>query len=365
MIDTLVIGAGQAGLATSYFLQRAGLSFTVLEAGHAPTGSWPHYYESLTLFSPARYSSLPGYPFPGPPDRYPRRDEVSAYLQSYAQHFHFPMLFHQEVSRVEREGAGFLVTVSTGEQYQTRAVIAATGPFRQPVLPHFPGQESFTGQMLHSAEYCRPEPFAGQRVLVVGAGNSAVQIAAELAQVGQVTLTSRTPVRFLPQRPLGRDVHFWLRSFGIDRLALPSFWQQLKSNPVLDTGRYQAALAAGKPDWRPLFTRLTPEGVVWGDGREEAIDALVLATGYRFQPDYLAGLGAWDEHGQVLQQSGRSLTVPGLFYVGLSFQRTYASATVRGVGSDAALVVRHLQRWLQSFPTPRIPQQPSLTDVAR
>jgi putative flavoprotein involved in K+ transport len=125
-------------------------------------------------------------------------------------------------------------------------------------------------------------------------------------------------------------------------------WQRVKSNPVLDAGRYQPAIAAGQPDWRPLFERLTPEGVRWTDGREEPVDSIILATGYRFQPDYLAGLGAWDVQGHILQRSGRSLTVPGLFYVGLSFQRTYASATLRGVGPDAALVVRQLRRALQA-----------------
>jgi putative flavoprotein involved in K+ transport len=355
MFDTLVIGAGQAGLAASYFLQRMGIPFTVLEASHTPTGSWPQYYDSLQLFSPARYSSLPGFPFSGDPDRYPLRDEVSAYLQSYAEHFQFPIRFNQKVARVEQGEAGFQVTTATGEQYQARAIIAATGPFHQPALPQFPGQERFKGQILHSADYRRPDPFVGQRVLVVGAGNSAVQIAVELAQVAQVTLTSRTPVRFLPQRPLGRDVHFWFRLLGVDRLVAPSLWQRMKSNPVLDAGRYQAAIDSGLPDWRPLFERLTPEGVAWRDGREEPIDCLILATGYRFQPGYLAGLGAWDEQRQVLQQSGRSLTVPGLFYVGLSFQRTFASATLRGVGEDSARVVRQITQWLQE------PAKPSAT----
>jgi putative flavoprotein involved in K+ transport len=350
MFETLVIGAGQAGLAASYYLKQAGMHFTVLEAGDAPTGSWPQYYESLQLFSPARYSSLPGFPFPGSPDRYPHRDEVVAYLQSYADHFQFPIHFSQEVTHIKPVEAGFQVLTRVGESYQARTIIAATGPFRQPALPVFPGQDKFLGQILHSAAYLRPERFAGQRVLVVGAGNSAVQIGVEVAQVAQVTLTSRQPIHFLPQRPFGRDVHFWMWLLGVDRLPLSGMWQRLKSNPVLDTGRYQSAIAVGKPDWRPLFERLTPEGVMWRDSRKESVDSIILATGYRFQPDYLAGLDAWDDHGQILQQAGRSLTVPGLFYVGLSFQRTYASATLRGVGPDAALVVRQLRRVLQASP---------------
>jgi putative flavoprotein involved in K+ transport len=162
-----------------------------------------------------------------------------------------------------------------------------------------------------------------------------------------VTLTSRRPVHFLPQRPLGQDVHFWMWLLGVDRLALPSLWQRLKSNPVLDTGRYQAALETSQPDWRPLFERLTPEGVIWADGKAEAVQTIILATGYRFQPGYLATLQELNGQSQVQQYKGRSLTVPGLFSVGVPYQRTYASATLRGAGPDAALVVRQIQRWLK------------------
>src|SRR2546423_11256410 len=180
MLETLVIGAGQAGLAASYSLKRAGLHFAVLEAGTAPTGSWQQYYESLQLFSPARYSSLPGYPFPGPPSRYPHRDEVCAYLRSYAAHFQFPIRFHQEVTHIKQREADFQVLTAAGEQYQARTIIAATGPFRQPALPQFAGQETFQGKILHAADYRSPTHFAGQRVLVVVAGNSAVQLGVEL-----------------------------------------------------------------------------------------------------------------------------------------------------------------------------------------
>jgi len=348
MDDTLVIGAGQAGLAAGYVLKQAGLTFTLLDATATPTGSWPHYYESLRLFSPARFSSLPGYPFPGDPYRYPCRDEVSAYLQAYAEHFSLPILFHQEVDQVKQVGSHFQVMAATGTSYQARTVIAATGPFRQPHLPVFPGQEHFQGQILHAAAYRFPDPFRGQRVLVVGAGNSAVQIAVELAKVAQVTLTSRRSVRFLPQRPWGRDVHFWMGLLGVDRLAWPSLWQRMTSNPVLDAGPYQAAIAASRPDWRPLFERLTPQGVMWTNGQAEAVDTIILATGYQFQPAYLSDLPVCDEQGRVQHRRGSSVSVPGLFFLGLSYQRTYASATLRGAGPDAAVVVRQIQRHLHT-----------------
>jgi putative flavoprotein involved in K+ transport len=348
MLDTLVIGAGQAGLAAGYTLQRAGLTFALLEAGSSPAGSWPHYYESLTLFSPARFSSLPGLPFPGDPERYPRRDEVIAYLQSYAQHFHLPVQVQSRVERVQRRGHHFRVETAAGTSWDALSIIAATGPFQHPSLPQLPGQQRFRGQILHSSAYRRPEPFQGQRVLVVGAGESALQIAVELAQVARVTIASRTPLRFRPQRVLGRDIHYWAWLTGLDRFPLSTYWERHAPKAVIDTGRYHPAFQAGELDRRPLFRHFTAAGVEWIGGQEEPIDSVIFATGYRHNLDFLAELGALDADGQAIQKMGVSLTTPGLYFLGLEFQRTFASATLRGVGPDAAAIMKSLRRYLQT-----------------
>lgn len=214
--DALVIGGGQAGLATGYHLQRTGLRFVILEAGNEATGSWTRYYDSLKLFSPARYSSLPGLPFAGDPERYPARDEVVDYLRRYARHFHLPIVTNTRVERVERHDSIFHVLTNHDQTLTARSLIAATGAFSRPHIPQFEGQDAYAGQILHSSAYINPLPFKDQRVLVIGAGNSAVQIAAELARFAQVTLTSREPVRFRRQRILGRDIHFWIRITGYD-----------------------------------------------------------------------------------------------------------------------------------------------------
>jgi putative flavoprotein involved in K+ transport len=353
VVDTLVIGAGQAGLATGYQLQRGGRSFTILEAAAQPGGSWPHYYDSLRLFSPARFSSLPGLPFPGAPERYPARDEVIDYLRQYAEHFHLPIVTHARVVQVARDGEVFTVQTGDGRTFQARSLIATTGAFHRPYLPNVPGQDAFRGAVVHAFAYRDPALFQDQRVIVVGAGNSAVQIATELAQVARVTLASREPVRFVNQRPYGRDIHFWwwLTRFDTRPLdsALGTWLNRLadgKGPRVLDTGIYRAALAAGKPDRRAMFTSFTDSGIIWDDGSAEDVDTVIFATGYRSNLAYLAPLGALDGEGQVLQRHGVSLAVPGLYFVGLSNQRTFASATLRGVGSDAAVVVRHLACYL-------------------
>ena len=347
LYDTLVIGAGQAGLATGYWLKHTGLSFALLEAGNRPTGSWPHYYDSLTLFSPARYSSLPGMPFPGDPDHYPGRDEVTRYLSTYAQRFHLPIMLERRVERVFTEGTQFQVITAGGERYQARSMIAATGSFHQPYLPTFRGQDTFQGQLLHAATYHSPEAFRNQRVVVVGAGNSAVQIAVELARLARVTLSSRNPINFRPQRIGGRDVHFWAWLTGLDRLPLGTWWQRHATTAVLDTGRYQQAFRDSLLDQRALLQAFTADGVVWDDGSHEPVESVIFATGYRPGLDYLQELGAVDEDGYPRQRAGVSHVTPGLYFVGQQFQRTYASATLRGVGADAARVVSHLRRALQ------------------
>jgi hypothetical protein len=181
-LDLVIIGGGQSGLAAAHAARRAGLSFLVLEAGDHAAGSWASYYDSLTLFSPARYSELPGRRFGGDRERYPTRDEIVDYLRAYAADFDGRVLTGQRVSRVE---PGFTVFTDAGLELRAARVIAATGGFGQPYRPPLPGLDGFAGVTLHAAEYRQPVAFAGQRVVVVGGGNSAIQIAAELMAESQ------------------------------------------------------------------------------------------------------------------------------------------------------------------------------------
>src|SRR5688572_18659128 len=151
LFDALVIGAGQAGLAAGYHLKRAGLRFAILEAGPQPGGAWARYYDSLTLFSPARYSGLPGLPFPGDPDRYPVRDEVAAYLREYAEHFELPIITGAKVQQIERADSVFRLRTPNAAEYCSRTLVAASGSFYAPNVPRLPDQNRFRGTILHSA----------------------------------------------------------------------------------------------------------------------------------------------------------------------------------------------------------------------
>jgi putative flavoprotein involved in K+ transport len=341
--DVVVIGGGQAGLATAYVSVARGWAPVVLDASSGPGGSWPRYYDSLTLFSPARFCSLPGLPFPGEPDRYPVRDEVTRYLDTYARRLDADLRWDQRVDRVIREDGGFTVSTTDGAVVRGRMVVAASGGFGRPYRPALPGLDSFTGTVLHSAEYRNPARFAGARVVVVGGGNSAVQIAVELAQVATASVATRVRLRWQPQRILGRDFHWWLVHTRLDRWGLGPRLAK-GSVPVIDDGRYRAAIRAGRPDHRPLFARLDGAAVVWADGSRERVDVLILATGFRPEVGYLAGTGALDERGMPVHDGGVSSTVAGLGFVGLERQRSVGSATLRGVGRDAAHVLTALAR---------------------
>lgn len=341
--DCIVIGGGQAGLAASYHLQQEQLQFLLLEASIKPTGSWSHYYDSLTLFSPARYSSLPGFPFPGDPHRYPTRDEVVAYLLEYASRFRFPISTNTIVMDVRKEKGVFFISTASGETFQTKNVIAATGGFSRPFIPQLPGIEDFQGTTLHSKDYKNPLPFQKQRIVVVGAGNSAVQIAVELAAYADVTIATRSPILFKPQILLGKDIHFWVTVLGIDQSSFGKWLLESKPEGVLDTGKYQNAIKNQKPTQRAMFTHFTEEGVVWSDGTHEKVDTVIFATGYRPNVNYLSSLHALNEDGSLMHQNGVSTAVSGLYYVGLSWQRSLASATLRGVGRDARYVIKHLK----------------------
>jgi putative flavoprotein involved in K+ transport len=335
MHDVIVIGGGQSGLAAARALRGHGLQPVVLEAGPEPVGSWPHYYDSLTVFSPVEYSSMPGLPFPGDPDHYPHRDEVVDYLRSYAAGLDVDIRTNTRVTAVESDGeGGFVVQAADGDDLPGGAVVAASGSFATPRIPAVPGRDEFAGRVLHVADYRNPKPFADERVVVVGAGDSAVQVAYELAGVARVTLATRHPVVFLPQRREGRDLHYWLAVSGFDDLPPEWLAQLVPTTVVVDCGDYRHALESGRLDRRRMFTHLDRDGVVWANGTAEAVDTVLFATGYRPSLDYLQPLGALQDR-LPLHSGGMSTTHRGLAYVGLEFQRSFASNTLRGAHRDA------------------------------
>ncbi|MFK0245997.1 flavin-containing monooxygenase [Amycolatopsis azurea] len=305
--DAIIIGGGQAGLAAAHALRAKGLTPVILEAGPEPVGSWPRYYDSLTLFSPARYSSLPGLPFPGDPDHYPHRDDVVGYLRRYAGCLDTEIRTGHRVDTVTHTDGAFTVHAAGESALTAPILIAASGGFSRPYRPVLPGLDAFTGRVLHSSDYRRPDPFAGQRVLVVGAGNSAVQIASELAGNARVTLATRAPVKFAPQRPLGKDVHFWSAAVGFDHLPIAD----LDSLPIehrTDLGHTLIRFVETVNLGTSTGTRVHSHTVVPSRGEFSPLMFLVAlkrsdearyALMFRLQVlhhDYSTAIGDWEHH---------------------------------------------------------------------
>jgi putative flavoprotein involved in K+ transport len=346
----VVIGAGQSGLAAASVLHGLDVPTLVLEAGDRPRGSWPGYYDSLRLFSPAEFSSMPGMPFPGEPDLYPGRDEVAEYLERYAATLSVEIQTNARVVSVREAGRGFVVVTAGGMGLEASGIVAASGSFSNPYRPVFPGQSSFTGRVSHVAEYRNPSPYKGMRVVVVGAGDSAAQVANELARVADVTIAARHPLRFIPQRIAGHDVHYWLGQTGFDSLPAPWLGKISGGSLITDSVGLRQSLADGLLDVRPMFAALDRDEVVWSEHDREPVDAIILATGYRPSLDYLRELGALDAFGAPLHVGGVSTTHLGLVYVGLEYQRSFASNTLRGVRADAASVAAPLVAWIRDAP---------------
>ncbi|HHG83171.1 MAG TPA: NAD(P)/FAD-dependent oxidoreductase, partial [Bacteroidetes bacterium] len=194
LYDCIVIGAGQSGLAAGYHLQKAGQTFALLEAQAELTGSFGRYYDSLTLFSPVKHSQLPGFALKGLPGHYPTRLEFIQYLQDYRAHFNLPVKLSTAVQQVHKTPEGFSI-ITPSATFLSRTVINATGPFIEPNFPQYPGQEDFLGELMHSVDFRNGDNMEGKRILVVGAGNSAIQIAYELSAKAKVSIASRRKIK--------------------------------------------------------------------------------------------------------------------------------------------------------------------------
>ncbi|MGW2183811.1 ArsO family NAD(P)H-dependent flavin-containing monooxygenase [Streptomyces sp. NPDC001732] len=344
--DVVVVGGGQTGLAVGYHLRRRGLDFVILDADPAPGGSWQHMWDSLHLFSPAQHSSLPGRLMPARTgETYPGAGHVVDYLTDYEKRYGLPVQHGTRVNAVRRDAGRLLVEADCGT-WRARAVISATGTWSRPFLPTVPGRGVFTGRQLHTVNYRSPADFAGRRVIVVGGGNSGAQIAADLALDGraEVTWATRRPARFLPDDIDGRalfDVatarRHALDAGRCDTGGVASLGDIVAVPPV------RAARDAGLLTAKPMFHRLTADGVRWDDGRSSGVDAVIWCTGFRPALAHLAPLGLRGPRGRIPTDGTRALGEPRLHLLGYGDWTGPASATLIGVGRPARDVAQQIR----------------------
>jgi putative flavoprotein involved in K+ transport len=349
-VETVIIGAGQAGLATGYHLARRGRDFLILDSGERVGDNWRGHWDSLRLFSPARVAALPGMRFPAPPMSYPGKDAMADFLETYASTFDLPVRAGVRVTRVSRADGGYVVTAN-GSVFTCDNLVVATGTFgRTPNVPHFAGELDPGIVQMHSSAYKNPAQLQPGAVLVVGASHSGGDIAFETGMAGHPTVLSGRihgqvpfdiegsaahvifPVMFFLathlltiKTPIGRKLRPEIRAHGGPLL-------RVKRADLARVGvELVPARTVGVSDGRPILA----------DGRVLDVANVVWCTGFRQDFSWL-DLPVTDEDGWPLETRGVVPSSPGLYFVGLAFQYAFASMLIGGAGRDSEYVVEHL-----------------------
>jgi putative flavoprotein involved in K+ transport len=377
--SVVIVGGGAAGLSSAAALAERGIEAVVLEQDVELGGTWTRRYERLHLHTVRRFSGLAHLPIPRRYPTYLSRDEVVEYLQAYAKHFNLRVVTGTTVERIRQQAGSrrqWAIEVreagmaSRQSAWCGRVVIVATGQYREPVTPAWPGRDLYTGRLVHSAAYVNARPYAGLRVLVVGAGNSGAEIATDLSGNGAavVALSVRTPPVVVPRDPFGMPVQRTsillsampaavsnrlgsvtarmtigdLTKYGMPKGKFTPY--TTRRVPLIDVG-FVEALKRGRVTIRPAVSRLTPAGVVFADGASEAFDAIVAATGFRTGLESLLDAeDLLDGAGEPVGRAGDPTARPGLYFIGFVH-------TLRGHLFEANRTSRRLARNVERYLT--------------
>ncbi|MDF9797817.1 putative flavoprotein involved in K+ transport [Catalinimonas alkaloidigena] len=344
--DVIIIGGGQSALAVGYYLRRTDFRYLILDKEEKSGGSWQHYWQSLRLFSPATYSSLPGTIMPGGADYYPSREDTLDYLRMYEEKYQLAVQRPTYVERVEKVKGLYQLKTNQGE-FRTKVVVSATGSFTKPFIPQVQGMENFEGDILHSAAYRSPEPFKDQRVIIVGEGNSGAQILAEVSQHAQTSWLTSIEPSFLPDDVDGRvlfdraSTRYAAQKQG-ESYRPPSLGDIVMVPPVKEA-RERDVLKA-----KPTIEHFKKDGAVLQNGEFVKADSVIFCTGFRPALEHLKPLNVIENNGRILTKQTKALKIEGLWLVGYGSWTGFASATLIGVGRSARHTVQEIERYLSA-----------------
>ena len=365
----IVVGGGASGLSAAAALSRRGIDAVLLEQDRELGGTWARRYDRLHLHTVRQFSGLAHFPIPSRYPTYLSRDDVVEYLREYARHFGLRVVTGATVRRIRsRDAAGQWAVETDGDTWHGRVVVIATGQYRKPILPPWPGRESYGGRIVHSAAYANAMPYVGQQVLVVGAGNSGAEIATDLSDnsAAHVAVSIRTPPPVVPRDPFGMPVQRTsillsalpvgianrlgkltarvvlgdLTRYGMPKGEFAPY--TTKRIPLIDVG-FVEALKRGRVKVRPALERLTRTGAVFADGTSEPFDAIIAATGFTTGLESLVDIpGVLDDRGEPRGASGEPTAQPGLYFIGFTH-------SLRGHLFEANRASRRLARNVRTY----------------
>jgi len=350
--DAIVIGGGQAGLSVGYHLAQAGVRFVILEANARIGDSWRQRWDSLRLFTPAKFSGLDGMRFPAPRNYFPSKDEMADYLETYARRFRLPVRTGVRVQRLFRRGANYVVT-SDGLELEAAHVIIAMAKYQRPKIPSFAAAISSEINQLHSSAYRNPSQLRSGGVLLVGGGNSGADIALEIARNGHETWLAGRDNGEVPFRA----EHFWGRNVLMPLLLAFVFRHVLTVNTPIGRKVRPIVLSKGGPRIRVKARDLAAAGVqraprvigvrdglpMLEDGRALEVRNVIWASGYQHAFDWI-DLPILDAHGNPRHHCGVVPEQSGLYFVGLPFLYAMSSSMIQGVGRDAKRIVEEVRQ---------------------
>ncbi|MBM7713563.1 putative flavoprotein involved in K+ transport [Bacillus thermophilus] len=342
--QTIIIGAGQAGLVMGYYLKQLDQSFLIIDKSEAIGSSWKSRYDSLILFTPRQYSSLPGLKLAGNPHDYPTKDEIADYLITYRETFQLPVQTGIEVSRIWKENNHFLI--ETNKQiYEAENVVVATGPFQKPHIPAFTKNLSTDILQLHSSEYKNPANLRKGNVLVVGGGSSGGQIAVELSEERETYLSIGHKLQFLPNQIGNKSIFWWFDMLGITKAA-PDSWLgrkvRAKGDPIFGY-ELKKAIEMGKVILKSRAISGEGTTVQFQDKSILHVQNIIWATGFQSDYSWINIKGILDQQGMPLQTKGET-NIPGLYFLGLPWQTCRGSALLLGVGKDAQYIAELIDK---------------------
>jgi putative flavoprotein involved in K+ transport len=349
--DTVVIGGGQAGLSVGYYLARQGRSFTILDAGERVGDSWRHRWDSLHLFTPARFDGLVGMPFSAPPFSFPTKDQMADYLEEYARRFQLPVMNGIRVDRLSRAGDGYLIEAGA-RQFEARHVVVAMSSYQVPRVPALSKQLRPDIVQLHSSEYRNPQQLKPGGVLLVGAGNSGAEIAIDVARTHPTWMAGRDtghvpfkidglPARLFLARVLFRIVFHRVLTVGtpMGRRARRTMFRQ--GAPLIRVK--PAHLTAAGVQRLPRISRVIDGLPALEDGSPVEVTNVIWCTGFGNGLSWI-DLPIFEPDGEPRHQSGICSDAPGLYFVGLHFLHSFSSTMIHGIARDARRIADTIAR---------------------